>query len=77
MPQPVSYASKELDLIRAIVRKHMDATGETAGDIADRAEVPRQFLYRIMGGSYAHSPKLEDISRILEAIGYRVAIQKK
>lgn len=77
MPMPVNNAAQEVDTVRDLVRKFIAATGETTTEIAQRAEVPRDFLYRFMSGSYRHSPKFEDVCRVMDAIGYEMVPKKK
>ena len=77
MPTPVTYAADEVEQVRAIVKNYIERTGVTATSIAAEANVPRAFLYRFLSGSYEHSPKYEDICRLLDAVGYCLVPQLK
>jgi DNA-binding phage protein len=76
MPTPVTYAADEVEQVRTLVKNYVEKTGATVTSIAEEAEVPRDFLYRFLAGSYRHSPKYEDICRVLAAIGYRMTPEK-
>jgi predicted transcriptional regulator len=77
MPTPVTYAADEVEQVRSIVKRYIESTGVTVTSIAADANVPRAFLYRFLSGSYEHSPKYEDICRLLSAVGYRLKPEKK
>lgn len=76
MPTPITYAVEEVDQVRTLVQNYVKTTGATVTSIAEEAEVPRDFLYRFLAGSYKHSPKFEDICRVMAAIGYKMTPQK-
>ena len=77
MPSPVTYAADEVEQIRVLIREYIDQHHCTVTEIAATAELPRDFLYRFLSGSYQHSPKFEDICRLLDAIGYRLVPRPK
>lgn len=77
MPIPMTNAADEVESVRDLIRKYLEATGKTVTEIAEAAEVPRDFLYRFLSGSYRHSPKFEDVCRLMDAIGYEMVPRKK
>jgi DNA-binding phage protein len=76
MPTPVTYAADEVEQVRTLVKEYLESTGVTVTSVAEQADVPRDFLYRFLAGSYRHSPKFEDICRVLAAIGYKMTPEK-
>lgn len=68
--------TEEVDEIRDLIRKHIDESGESVTDLSSRADVPRDFLYRFISGSYKYAPSFEYICRVVRAIGYKMAPQK-
>lgn len=77
VPTPITNAENEVEDIRDLIRQFIEDTGQTATEIAERASVPRDFLYRFLSGSYRHSPKFEDVCRLMDAIGYEMVPRKK
>ena len=77
VPTPITYAADEVEQIRVLVRDYVETNNCTITEIAEAASVPRAFLYRFLSGSYQHSPKFEDICRILDAVGYEMVPQRK
>lgn len=77
VPTPITYAADEVEQVRTLVKNYVERTGVTVTSIAAEAQVPRAFLYRFLSGSYEHSPKYEDICRLLDAVGYRLVPQLK
>lgn len=77
MPTPLTYAVDEVEQVRSLVNDYIERTGVTVTSIATDAQLPRAFLYRFLSGSYEHSPKYEDICRLLSAVGYRLVPQIK
>jgi predicted transcriptional regulator len=69
-------ATEEVDQVRDLIRKHIDDSGESVTELSTRADVPRDFLYRFLSGSYKYAPSFEYICRIVRAIGYKMTPEK-
>ena len=66
----------EIQDIRTQLKAYIDSSGETTTEIAIRADVPRDFLYRFLNDSYKSAPSFEYICRIMRAIGLRIVTKK-
>lgn len=70
---PTTVSQDELDQLMVLVNEHREQTGESVTALAERAEIPRTQLSRMMSGSYPHGPQFELIARLAHAIGRKIA----
>ncbi len=66
----------EIQAIRDQLKKHIESSGETTTEIAARADVPRDFLYRFLNDSYRSAPSFEYICRVMRAIGRQIVTKQ-
>lgn len=74
---PTVSSESDLQNIRAEVKSFLACSGDTITDLAAKADVPRDFLYRFINDSYKYSPSFEYISRIIHACGRRIVLKKE
>ncbi len=71
---PTVVSKSELDELKELINQHIEDTGESVGDFAKRCGVNRNFISHLRTGSYTSSPQLENVGRILKALGKRIII---
>lgn len=65
----------ELQGIRKALIAHLSASGESVSNLAVRAGVKRDFLYRFVNGTYKNAPSFETMVSVVRAIGCSLAIE--
>lgn len=74
---PTVSSEHDLENIREEIKAFLVGSGDTITALAERADVPRDFLYRFINGSYKYSPSFEYICRVIHACGRRIVLKKE
>lgn len=68
---PTTVSEQALNELCVKVTAHLEATGETQGQFAQRAGVRRELVSLLLNDSYRSSPSYDVIVKIAKAINLR------